>query len=225
MRVLNFHFQPVKKTVTLSKDPNVVQSQDEEDQIAKAIELSLKESKVTSSPRSSTATKSLYPSVGNLDNASGPSRNMPQKEIRKVRALYDFEAAEDNELTFNAGELIIIIDDSDPCWWKGSNHRGEGLFPTNFVTTDLNMEPKMHQMQLKKTVDELNKDVVKRLEEDTSTACATIETSKEDVVVPKEPDHVEIDEDKINRLLHLLHEADPTNPDQDTEEMLILESK
>lgn len=39
-----------------------------------------------------------------------------------------------------------------------------------------------------------------------------------------EPEDVKIDEPKIDRLLHLLHEADPTNPEKDTEEMLNLES-
>lgn len=36
---------------------------------------------------------------------------------------------------------------------------------------------------------------------------------------------VEINEEKIDRLLHLLHEADPSNPEQDTQEMLCLEGE
>lgn len=43
-------------------------------------------------------------------------------------------------------------------------------------------------------------------------------------LVKDEPEEVEINGDKIDRLLHLLHEADPTNPERDTEEMLSLES-
>lgn len=45
----------------------------------------------------------------------------------------------------------------------------------------------------------------------------------EDNACAKDTGDVEVNEEKIDRLLHLLHEADPTNSDRDTEEMLKLE--
>lgn len=216
----------VKREVQFSKDPNVVASQQEADDIAKAIELSLKEK--TTSPKaisyssatanSSTTSKSnpssLYPSMSTLNNstnsaATSSSTTTPSNapEQRKVRALYDFEAAEDNELTFKAGEIIMVFEESDPNWWRGSNHRGEGYFPANFVTADLSMEPE-------------------DLTKDTKSSKKNVQFNNENSneVQKVEQTAVEINEETIDRLLFLLHEADPSDPSQDSDEMLRLEN-
>ncbi|XP_003398833.1 signal transducing adapter molecule 1 [Bombus terrestris] len=199
-----------KRISVLSKDPNVVTNSQEEEDIAKAIELSLKESKAhsqASSSHSSPASNkytSLYP---NVSSALGASSN---SEGRKVRALYDFEAAEDNELTFFAGEIINILDDSDPNWWKGSNQNGEGLFPSNFVTADLSMEPEQFTK-----LEHSNKKMVQFAEE------VEVKTVKREPEVVE----VEIDERKMDRLLHLLHEADPQCDNSDPQEMIDLEEQ
>lgn len=50
-------------------------------------------------------------------------------------AEYDYEAAEDNELTFSENDKIINIDFVDEDWWLGELEKtGEkGLFPSNYV--------------------------------------------------------------------------------------------
>lgn len=101
-----------------------------------------------------------------------------------------------------------MIDDSDPNWWKGSNQRGEGLFPANFVTSDLDAEPEVSARESSKRVQFSEKVAVATLEETASSEA-----------------EAEIDEAKIDRLLHALHEADPTGERSDTEDIKTLEGR
>lgn len=153
----------------------------EVDDIAKAIELSLLENERSAQKKP----------TGETDRRA---------YLKKVKALYDFEAAEDNELSFSAGDIIYVLDSSDPNWWKGfTDKHPEGLFPANFVTTDLSNP--------------------KDMAEEVNTKKSKVKHSAEDYK------SVEIDENKIDCLLQLLREANPEDDSTDTEEMSILEAQ
>ncbi|RAL01487.1 putative actin binding protein [Aspergillus ibericus CBS 121593] len=48
-------------------------------------------------------------------------------------ALYDYEAAEDNELSFPEGAEITNVEFPDDDWWLGEYLGKKGLFPANYV--------------------------------------------------------------------------------------------
>ncbi|XP_051989380.1 LOW QUALITY PROTEIN: collectin-12-like [Xyrauchen texanus] len=177
----------------VATDPATSTNKKEEEDLAKAIELSLKEQRQQQQPQVSLS--GLYPSTSSFTSH--------KSEGRKVRAIYDFEAAEDNELTFKSGEIITILDDSDPNWWKGETYQGVGLFPSNFVTADLTAEPEMMKTE-KKTV-QFSEDI-------------QVET------IEPEPEPVYIDEEKMDQLLQMIQSADPTDDQSDTCELLQLEA-
>jgi len=53
---------------------------------------------------------------------------------RRATVLYDYEAAEDNEISLVEGQVVTDIDMVDDDWWAGRNSGGEtGLFPSNYV--------------------------------------------------------------------------------------------
>nr|XP_034823960.1 signal transducing adapter molecule 1 [Maniola hyperantus] len=154
----------------------------EQEELARAIALSLREA--------GAAPAALYPRV---DAAPAPlaaplaAPPAAPPAARQVRALYDFEAAEDNELTFAAGEIVLVTESSDPNWWKGRTERGEGLFPANFVTADLAEPPP-------------------------AAAAAAAPVGKSVQFCEPEPPGG-IDEAAVDAALAALHDADPAGPD------------
>ncbi|RKP03033.1 hypothetical protein CXG81DRAFT_17387 [Caulochytrium protostelioides] len=58
----------------------------------------------------------------------------PERRGLTVRALYDYEAAEDNEIALSEGELVTDVLQLDEGWWEGTNaHGARGLFPAAYV--------------------------------------------------------------------------------------------
>ncbi|KAK3060211.1 hypothetical protein LTS18_009064, partial [Coniosporium uncinatum] len=51
-------------------------------------------------------------------------------------AQFDYEAAEDNELSFPDGATITGVEFPDDDWWYGHYNGKEGLFPANYVQLD-----------------------------------------------------------------------------------------
>lgn len=167
----------------------------EDEDLARAIQLSLKEAEA-SKPKVS----SLYPSFS--APAPAPARKV---EVKKVRALYDFEAVEDNELTFRTGQIISVLDDSDENWWKGETGGEVGLFPSNFVTFDLS-EPESPSKIEKKKV---------RWADEPGSQQATEATSK--------PVITEINEERIDLCTNMLKGANIEGEDEEEEKIQDME--
>ncbi|XP_060893910.1 drebrin-like protein A [Labrus mixtus] len=53
-----------------------------------------------------------------------------------VRALYDYQAEDESEISFEPGDIITDVETVDKAWWRGFSKDGrQGLFPANYVET------------------------------------------------------------------------------------------
>uniref|UniRef100_A0A8K9XTT5 Intersectin 2b n=1 Tax=Oncorhynchus mykiss TaxID=8022 RepID=A0A8K9XTT5_ONCMY len=53
--------------------------------------------------------------------------------VCQVIAMYDYKAANEDEMSFSKGQMISVFDKTNPDWWKGEVNGITGLFPTNYV--------------------------------------------------------------------------------------------
>ncbi|KAF9538950.1 hypothetical protein EC957_006010 [Mortierella hygrophila] len=70
--------------------------------------------------------------------APAPALPVREKACKQVRALYNFDATADGELSLRKGDVVRIIEEIDEGWWEGelvdaSGGRYEGMFPSNYV--------------------------------------------------------------------------------------------
>ncbi|XP_039981533.1 intersectin-2a isoform X2 [Xiphias gladius] len=61
--------------------------------------------------------------------------------VCQVIAMYDYTAANRDELSFSKGQLINILDKTNPDWWKGEANGVIGLLPTNYVKMTTESDP------------------------------------------------------------------------------------
>ena len=75
-----------------------------------------------SSPQSTAAEpKSPAPSTGEVS------------VVTRVRALHSFEPTEPNELAFERGDIIKVVNQEYKDWWRGQLRGRTGIFPVNYV--------------------------------------------------------------------------------------------
>ena len=84
-----------------------------------------------------------------------------QSSERYARAIYDYEATSNEEISFQSGELIRIIDNSsDDGWWTGENRDGKvGHFPSMLVS-DLDAEEEDEDEDEEESEEEDDEDTV-----------------------------------------------------------------
>ncbi|KAM9495947.1 intersectin-2a isoform 2-T3 [Clarias gariepinus] len=75
-----------------------------------------------------------------LEPNSGKTTPAPQP-LCQVIAMYDYKAANGDEVTFQKGQLINVLNKDDSNWWKGEINGVTGLFPTNYVKMTTECDP------------------------------------------------------------------------------------
>jgi len=48
-------------------------------------------------------------------------------------ALYDYQASDDDEISFDPDDIITNLEFIDEGWWRGTCRGVHGLFPANYV--------------------------------------------------------------------------------------------
>ncbi|KAG7450178.1 DUF500-domain-containing protein [Guyanagaster necrorhizus] len=88
------------------------------------------------SPTNSKPSRTSYDSSASIIISPKPELSKPLLEgVARAIALYNFNAVEPGDLSFNKGDVIVILHKSNSSddWWTGKIGDRKGIFPANFV--------------------------------------------------------------------------------------------
>lgn len=105
--------------------------QKEEEELQMALKLSIQEkAQAQAKPASSSAGPAQT-------QAPAQTQTVPSgttaATVSRVKALFDFQATDADELTFRKGDIIAVQESVYKDWWKGSLRGQTGIFPLNYV--------------------------------------------------------------------------------------------
>lgn len=49
-------------------------------------------------------------------------------------ALYPYKAQNEDELSFEKGDVIVVLSKDEDSWWRGELNGLSGVFPSNYVS-------------------------------------------------------------------------------------------
>ncbi|CCH59376.1 hypothetical protein TBLA_0B05470 [Henningerozyma blattae CBS 6284] len=169
---------PVKKSINGTSSNSVSNTnEDNDDELQKVLELSLKEYEQKQKEDEIKNNTASNPNIINVNNNdSVPNSNNPNQQIdeqkpavvKRVRAMYDLTASEPGELSFKKGDIIKVIEQVYRDWWRGSLRGTVGIFPLNYVNpiaepTELELRQELQKeagiLSQKDNVDQLYNDL------------------------------------------------------------------
>jgi len=98
--------------------------------------------------------------------SKNPPKPQPKpRNVKIMRAIFDYNAEEEDELSFSVGDILYILDQSEDDWWKARCKGKEGLIPSNLVesaSADGSTSP-LHDAAKRGNIDLLKECLVNRL--------------------------------------------------------------
>ncbi|KAI3386934.1 hypothetical protein SNEBB_004281 [Seison nebaliae] len=124
------------KTVTVPEISRTMKENkisEKQSEIAKEIERNFEEI--------SSSEENIYMNLSQIEKKNSIDNNEEEKKEDsdvisefEVRALYEFNGREEDELTFKENDIITNVIEIDEGWWRGQCNGIAGLFPANYVT-------------------------------------------------------------------------------------------